>query len=517
MNRQVQEPGIRKWAGDDLIALQAEPLKVLDSFFARYGNAVVSGCEVFANENGQTYNISSGVVCLSGIDHEGKESFRVVPFAGVEEVTFPVYLTLEYETHQRLYADNHSKPVSHDYRAVASSVKPENKPFIEIDQTGPKYFIDAKSLAANIEQLRDKAKKLLAKHGGVVDGSLLFAHDGTTPTAGLFSETPGLLELCKTESDGAKEMPLMTVNTTTQTIGFPGNVTMSRRFSGNLNTLATEGIYYANVADVSAGMPEGFNESEAVSIVVTRVSSADGGLVNQVITGLNRSCFRQINKTLGGEGVAWHIFNLGDGIADGLKVIDTRSRNEPPDYYRGSNGRMVTAEFKHSSSIGLSSIGLSSIFSSFTSQIMTFSPWIDNTGGKVFQIAFSGNTNDMAVRCGSGSSWEDWTLLVKKDKCWDWRAATVNNDRGTIDWCCRNGILFFRGSITLTGKVSATLLTLDGFDGSLMKYDGIIPIVADNTGNIAYIYAYLTAGRNYFTLNLNSLSGAEVTTFFIPL
>lgn len=173
---------------------------------------------------------------------------------------------------------------------------------------------------------------------------------------------------------------------------------------------------------------------------------------------------------------------------------------------------MVTAEFKHSSSIGLSST-----FSSFTSQIMTFSPWIDNTGGKVFQIAFSGNTNDMAVRCGSGSSWEDWMILVKKDKCWDWRAATLNNNRGTMDWCCRNGILFFRGSITLTRDVSSTLLTLNGLDGSLVKHDKVISVVANKSGSIEYARAQLYPGKNLVSLWTNSLSTIEITSFFIPL
>ncbi len=185
---------------------------------------------------------------------------------------------------------------------------------------------------------------------------------------------------------------------------------------------------------------------------------------------------------------------------------------EPPDYYRGAKGCMVTAEFKHSSSIGISSV-----FSSYTSQIITFSPWIDNTGGKVFQIAFSGNTDDMAVRCGTGSSWEDWILLVKKDKCWNWRAATVSNDRGTIDWCCRNGILFFRGAITLTRNVKSTLLTLNGLDGSLVNHDKVISVVANNSGSIEYARARLNPGKNLVELWTNSLSTIEITSFFIPL
>ena len=44
MKRHVQYQGIRKWSGDDLLELQSEPLRVLDNFFAQWGNCVICGC-----------------------------------------------------------------------------------------------------------------------------------------------------------------------------------------------------------------------------------------------------------------------------------------------------------------------------------------------------------------------------------------------------------------------------------------------------------------------------------------
>ena len=46
MRRHVQEPGIRKWSGTDLIELENEPLKAIDGFFCEYGDMVIKGCEV---------------------------------------------------------------------------------------------------------------------------------------------------------------------------------------------------------------------------------------------------------------------------------------------------------------------------------------------------------------------------------------------------------------------------------------------------------------------------------------
>lgn len=320
MNRQVQVPGIRKWAGDDLISLQEESLKVLDSFLGRYGNTVVSGCEV-TNESNGTYDIAPGVVVLAGTDHNGEQSTKVVPFAGITGMTMPVYLTLEYETHERLYVDNKVKPISYSYRAVASYEKPEGRPYIEIGAEGPEYFIDEEEIRRKIDALGKADRDLLEKRGGIVNGSLLFSSDGATPEFGVFSSKAGQVELCRTNADGTKGVPIVTTivdasgnmtNTVRVNTIFKGSVTMSHRFSGSLDTLTIEGIYYGRLANVtSSTLPDDIGDGD-ISIIVTRTSDADK--ITQTIIGSEKSYFRQISAT-GGAGVLWNGFGSGgDGL-----------------------------------------------------------------------------------------------------------------------------------------------------------------------------------------------------------
>lgn len=321
MNRHVQLPGIRKWAGDDLISLQEESLKVLDSFLGRYGNMVVSGCEVTSNDDSGIYDIAPGMVVLAGTDHNSGQTAKVVPFAGATGMTMPVYLTLEYETHERLYVDNKVKPVSYSYRAVASSEKPEDRPYIEIGVEGPQYFIDEEELRRKIDALGKADGDLLEKRGGIVNRSLLFSSDGATPEFGVFSSKKGHIELCRANTDGTKGAPIVTttVDTSgkmTNTVGvntiFEGSVTMSHRFSGSLDTLTTEGIYYGRLTNVtSSTLPDDIGEGD-ISIIVTRTSDADK--ITQTIIGSEKCYFRQISAT-GGAGVLWNGFGSGgDGL-----------------------------------------------------------------------------------------------------------------------------------------------------------------------------------------------------------
>lgn len=137
MKRHIQEPGIRRWTGEDLIALQAESLDVLDSFFAQYGSCIIKGCEV----NGTT--ITSGIVALSGIDEQSNVIFKVVRFAGAQNInTYPVYMTLRKTTHQRIYVDGLARPVICGYDAELKTALP-NTPHIVIDSDGGRSFVDA--------------------------------------------------------------------------------------------------------------------------------------------------------------------------------------------------------------------------------------------------------------------------------------------------------------------------------------------------------------------------------------
>lgn len=136
MKRHVQFTGIRKWSGSDLLELQSETLRVLDGFLSEYGAAIISGCEVTGKD------IAPGIVALSGMDADNKPAKMVVPFAGAKDVSFPVYLTLSYATVERTYDDTVIKPIAYQYEAIPDTVKPVDKPYLEINETGNIRFWD---------------------------------------------------------------------------------------------------------------------------------------------------------------------------------------------------------------------------------------------------------------------------------------------------------------------------------------------------------------------------------------
>ena len=139
MKRHTQTTGIRRWAGDDLVDLQAESLKVLDAFFEEYGPCVIKGCEV---STGESTSISPGIVALQGLDHDYNPTFKVVPFPGVKNINLPIYLTLSCKTVERAYTDGKVKAIAYNYSAEPVSIKPENIPYLEITNKGTSRFVD---------------------------------------------------------------------------------------------------------------------------------------------------------------------------------------------------------------------------------------------------------------------------------------------------------------------------------------------------------------------------------------
>lgn len=125
MKRQVQQTGIRKYFGADLIDLQGEPLKVLDSLFAEYGPCVIQGCEPSVAEDGSTYDIAPGLVALRAADPEGVERVMAMPFGGARGVSLPAWLVPQQTIQERVYGDGKVKPVAHSYAAVVTASQPE--------------------------------------------------------------------------------------------------------------------------------------------------------------------------------------------------------------------------------------------------------------------------------------------------------------------------------------------------------------------------------------------------------
>mgnify|MGYP001024794821 FL=1 len=139
MRRHVQEPGIRKWSGTDLIELENEPLKAIDGFFCEYGDMVIKGCEV----DRQAGRVSEGLVGLSGKDPDGNEVYRVCPFRGASGIpSFPVYLVLRYSESDRTYADGVTRPIAYDYEAELLYERPTDRPFLPLGDDGKNRFVD---------------------------------------------------------------------------------------------------------------------------------------------------------------------------------------------------------------------------------------------------------------------------------------------------------------------------------------------------------------------------------------
>lgn len=141
MKRHTQQPGIRQWAGEDLLELQSEPLKALDGFFEEYGPCVIKGCHLTDNGD-STYNLSPGLVALAGTDAAGNATFKVVPFSGIDALPLPVYLTLTHSVVERPYINGQVKPIAYDYRAGVSAIRPDSGEYLELSVDSIPRFVD---------------------------------------------------------------------------------------------------------------------------------------------------------------------------------------------------------------------------------------------------------------------------------------------------------------------------------------------------------------------------------------
>ena len=179
MKRHIQEVGIRKWAGQDLVELQSETFRAIDGFFAQYGPCVIQGCEI--TPNGSVWDVAPGLVVLEGKDYGKRPVTMVVPFAGASGVSLPLYLTLTYAVQERVYGDGKVKPVACDYRAAASTVAPEEEiPCLVLDSGSVPRFVDVLQdsdhrFLTDTERLIWSAKETPAAAQEKADGALAAA------------------------------------------------------------------------------------------------------------------------------------------------------------------------------------------------------------------------------------------------------------------------------------------------------------------------------------------------------
>lgn len=128
MKRHIQYQGIRKWSGDDLLELQSEPLRVLDNFFAQWGNCVICGC--VQSENA----ISAGIVSIGGL---------TLPLAASAVASWPIYLVAA-ETHiQRAYADDVVRDIAVSrYARIQTSQPSDSVSYLKIERNGSHGFLE---------------------------------------------------------------------------------------------------------------------------------------------------------------------------------------------------------------------------------------------------------------------------------------------------------------------------------------------------------------------------------------
>lgn len=187
MKRHVQTPGVRQWAGEDLVELQSEPLKAIDLFFSQYEPCIIQGCQTTDNGN-NTYTIAPGLLSLAGVDINGSRTFKVVPFAGIAEVSLPVYFSLGYSVIERSYLDGHVKPVAYNYRAEISTVEPEGE-FLELSESSNIHFVDVIQCDSVHRFFTDTERRKLE---GIATGANNYTHPSSHPASMILEGTDKL-------------------------------------------------------------------------------------------------------------------------------------------------------------------------------------------------------------------------------------------------------------------------------------------------------------------------------------
>ena len=150
MKEHFQDYGIRKWAGNDLIELQSEPIEALQKLVEPYAPCILQGCKTTENEDG-SITVEAGLVVLQGKDCKGEDCVKIARFAGIANKKPPIYLTLECETESRVYGDSQSKAIAYNYKAVATTQKP-TVPYMEINASGNKRLVDTLGITQKLDR-----------------------------------------------------------------------------------------------------------------------------------------------------------------------------------------------------------------------------------------------------------------------------------------------------------------------------------------------------------------------------
>ena len=167
MKEHFQDFGVRKWAGDDLIELQAEPLAALQELVAPYAPCILTGCEfeTIPDGNGEgspAYRLHAGYVALkgrktvensagtgtdgtdagadgtdtgSGVETSAAEEYVKIVRVEAQTVHQPtVFLALACTPVSRAYGNGENKAIAYDYTAEVCDVlsKVGDRPYLEL-------------------------------------------------------------------------------------------------------------------------------------------------------------------------------------------------------------------------------------------------------------------------------------------------------------------------------------------------------------------------------------------------
>jgi hypothetical protein len=138
MKKLIQNSGVRKWYGDEWIAIQDEANAVIEGHFGAYGQQfILSGCIVAGTD------VSAGLIALNHAD-----GFKICRLEASEGLTFPCYLKVAKTEETRLYLDGATKPVSATYTAELSATNEGGYLELKADNSTPR-FTDAIQDAAH--------------------------------------------------------------------------------------------------------------------------------------------------------------------------------------------------------------------------------------------------------------------------------------------------------------------------------------------------------------------------------
>lgn len=163
MKEHFQDFGVRKWAGDDLIELQAEPLAALQTLVAPYAPCILQGCEmetVSDGSGGTTYRLHAGLAALKGVDVAGNPCVKIVRVEETPWTSDTVYLSLKCEQKSRTYADGNNKVIANEYKAALSATQSDGALKISATDGAPR-LVDKLGITQKLNTVGGNAKDVV--------------------------------------------------------------------------------------------------------------------------------------------------------------------------------------------------------------------------------------------------------------------------------------------------------------------------------------------------------------------